>query len=97
MPLKAILIGHEVETAYERGWNDLKNGDLLSQAESANFEVLLTTDQSIRYQQNLTNRRITIVVLRTTDWTRIRRSAELITEALNKLPASNYLEIDFPR
>jgi hypothetical protein len=51
-PLRYALLGHQVETAYERGWAELLNGHLLSEAESAGFELLITTDQGIRYQQN---------------------------------------------
>ena len=57
-PLRRWLFGHEVETSVERGWDTLANGDLLDRAEEAGFEVLLTTDQSIRYQQNMSNRQI---------------------------------------
>ena len=52
-PLRPRLFGHEVETSVERGWDILDNGALLNRAEEAGSEVLLTTDQSIRYQQNM--------------------------------------------
>ena len=51
--LRRRLFGHETETAQERGWDTLANGDLLDRAEEAGFEVLITTDQGIRYQQNI--------------------------------------------
>jgi hypothetical protein len=49
---------HDVSTAFELGWSTLENGDLLDAAEADGFEVLITTDQNIRYQQDLRARRI---------------------------------------
>lgn len=65
VPLRQWLSGHTVETAYERGWSQLSNGDLLSKAE-AEFEAMVTTDKNLRYQQNAVGRRIAILVLPTT-------------------------------
>jgi hypothetical protein len=63
VPLRPFLTGHTVETASQRGWDKLKNGELLEAAEEAGFEVLVTPDKNIRYQQNLGFRRIALVVL----------------------------------
>jgi hypothetical protein len=63
VPIRPFLKGHTVETAWQRGWDELKNGDLLKAAEEAGFEVLVTPDKNIRYQQNLRNYTIAIVVL----------------------------------
>ena len=63
--LAALLIGHTVEEARDHGWDELGNGSLIDAAERADFEVLLTTDKNIRYQQNLKTRKIAIVVLGT--------------------------------
>ena len=52
-PLRRYLAGHSVDTAYERGWSDLRNGDLLTEAEINGYDLLITTDQNMRYQQNL--------------------------------------------
>ena len=60
-PLRRALSGHTVATAFELGWSDLANGDLLQQAE-AQFDLLITTDQNLRYQQNLAGRRVAILV-----------------------------------
>ena len=57
------LAGHEVTEAIERGWDRISNGELLTRAEAAGFELLLTTDKKIRYQQNLKGRNIAIVGL----------------------------------
>jgi hypothetical protein len=51
-PLRHALVGHSVSTAYEMGWAKLENGDLLNAAD-ASFDVFVTTDQNLRYQQNL--------------------------------------------
>ena len=66
VPLRSRLVGHEVSTAYELAWSTLKNGELLSAAETARYDLLLTTDQKLKYQQNLMGRRISIVVLLST-------------------------------
>jgi hypothetical protein len=57
------LAGHEVTEARDRGWDKISNGELLSKADAEGFEILLTTDKNIRYQQNLKGRKIAIVVL----------------------------------
>jgi len=57
------LVGHEVTEAIERGWDRISNGALLKLAEKAGFDLLLATDKNMRYQQNLTSRKIAIVVL----------------------------------
>jgi predicted nuclease of predicted toxin-antitoxin system len=97
-PLRHFLTGHEVETAYERGWSTLRNGELLAAAE-AEFEVLITTDQNLRYQQNLTDRKLAILVLPTTSWPRLKNFSAAILATLNQLPPGGYAEflLDGPR
>jgi hypothetical protein len=56
-PLRQLLVGHAVSTAYELDWSTLKNGELLAAAEAQGFELFVTTDTSLKYQQNLTGRR----------------------------------------
>lgn len=63
IPLRRWLPAHHVETTWQREWAELSNGDLLTAAESAGFDLLVTTDQNLRYQQNLSTRRIAILVL----------------------------------
>jgi predicted nuclease of predicted toxin-antitoxin system len=65
--LKRHLPGHEAASANEMGWEDLRNGELLSRAEGAGFEVLLTGDANLNYQQNLSGRSIALVVIRAFD------------------------------
>lgn len=96
MPLRHLLSGHTVLTAYEVGWSTLKNGDLLSAAEGQSFDVLVTTDTNLRYQQNLANRSIAIVVLGTTSWPRINAAAEKIVKAINGATPGTYTESAVP-
>jgi predicted nuclease of predicted toxin-antitoxin system len=96
VPLRNYLPNHTVETAYEKGWNALKNGELLDEAEADGFDALVTTDQNLRYQQNLSGRAISVVVLLTTSWPRIRSNVALVTRAVDNIHAGSYQEIDFP-
>ena len=96
MPLRQFLPLHIISTAYELGWATLKNGDLLRSAEERGFEVLLTTDSNLQYQQNLTARRIAIVVLSTTSWPRIRVVAELVASRVTAAVLGSYVEISIP-
>jgi hypothetical protein len=85
-----------VETAYERGWAELTNGELLAVAESAGFDLLVTTDTSIRYQQNLSGRKLSLLVINTNDWTRIRKFKELVVSAVSSIQSGAYVEIELP-
>ena len=62
--LRNCFPGHECQTARYAGFAGLKNGDLLDAAESAGFDVLLTVDQGLPYEQNFSGRKIAIVVFR---------------------------------
>ncbi len=95
-PLRNHLPHHTVETACEMGWHDLKNGELLARAEAEGFDALITTDQNIRYQQNLAGRRIGVLVLMTTSWPRIRGDVTRVAHAIDNLHAGGYEEIAFP-
>ena len=68
-PLRYALEDHVIVEAIERGWQRLVNGALLDAAEAAGFEVLVTADKNIRYQQKLIGRNIAIVVLGNAQWT----------------------------
>jgi len=71
VPLRHALAGHAVSTAYEMGWASLANGDLLDAAER-DFDVLVTTDQNLPYQQNLKGRQLAILILPTTSWPKLK-------------------------
>jgi hypothetical protein len=77
------------------GWASLENGDLLNAAEAA-FDVLITTDQNLRYQQNLSGRRLAILfVLPTTSWPRIQPHVTDVLTAVNGLRAGECRELTF--
>jgi predicted nuclease of predicted toxin-antitoxin system len=95
VPLRTHLPTHTVETAYERGWAGLSNGELISRAEAEGFDALVTTDQNLRYQQNLAGRKIGVVVLMTTSWPRIRADIARVVDALDHLRPGSYEEITF--
>ena len=92
VPLREHLHGHSVETAYEKGWSTLRNGELLAKAEAA-FDLLITTDRNLRHQQNLAERRIAILVLPTTSWPRLQKIASQIAAAVASLQPGQYLEV----
>ncbi len=92
-PLRHHLAGHSVDTAYERGWSDLRNGDLLTRAEENGYELPIITDQNIRYQQNLAGRPLGILVLRSTSWPRMQLRIEDIRIVVDGMQPGDYKEI----
>jgi len=90
-----FLRGHTVVKAKERGWDALTNGALLKQAEEAGFDVVLTADKNMRYQQNLQGRRIALVVLSTPQWPVVRLHLEKIAAAVNAAALGSYTEVRF--
>lgn len=95
-PIARSLPGHDVVFARKVGWYELKNGDLLREAEASGFDLLLTTDRNIRYQQNLANRKIAIVVLSTQQWPDVQRHLTRITEAINSATPGSFTEVEIP-
>jgi hypothetical protein len=93
-PLRQYLTGHSVTKARDEGWNELSNGDLLEAAEVAGFEVLVTTDKNIRYQQNLSRHKIAIVVLSNPQWPVARQYAARIVAAVDTAIPGSYSEVD---
>jgi hypothetical protein len=93
VPLRQHLPGHNVATAYELGWSSLTNGELLGIAESQGFDVLVTTDSNLKYQQNLQTRIIAIVVLTTTSWRRIQAASAKIQAAVDAARPGSYTEV----
>ena len=95
--LARALIGHNVTRTQDMGWDRLSNGELLSAAEQAGFELLLTTDNNIRYQQNLTGRTLALVVLTgTSRWTRVRLHFDRIAAAVDAATPGSYTEVPIP-
>ncbi|WP_008312843.1 DUF5615 family PIN-like protein [Leptolyngbya sp. PCC 6406] len=92
-PLRHHLSGHSVDTAYERGWSQFTNGDLLTIAEQENYDVMITTDRNLRYQQNLSDRQIAIVVLLSTSWPRIQLQTDHIKAVVDGVQPGGYEEV----
>ena len=82
--------------AIARGWDRLANGALLKAAEEAGFDVLLTTDKNIRYQQNLTGRHIAIVILGNSQRPAVHRYIGRVVAAVNGATPGSYTEVDIP-
>jgi hypothetical protein len=93
-PLRRVLAGHAVSTAFEMGWAALGNGALVEAAE-ASFDVLVTTDRNLRYQQNLSGRRLAVLILPTTSWPKIRVHEAQIAAAVNALRPGEVIELNF--
>ena len=93
VPLRRYLEEHSVTTAYEQGWSELLNGDLLDAAEKAGYNLFITTDQNLQYQQNLSNRQIAVVVLLSTSWPRIQLQVNRICEIVDATRSGSYVEI----
>ena len=92
VPLRNHLKGHTVETAFELGWSTLENGELLAAAEDS-FDLMITTDQNLRYQQNLAGRNLSVLVLMSTSWPLLRKSVQQILEAIDRLGPGELSEI----
>lgn len=93
--LKLLLTGFEVATVQELGWMGITNGDLLRLAEDR-FEVLITTDKNLRYQQNLSGRRLAVVQLPTNQVPVVASLAPAVQEALANLKPGEFIEIPLP-
>jgi hypothetical protein len=96
LPIRPYLVGHSVSTAAQQGWATLRNGDLLKLAEDAGFDILLTTDKNMRYQQKLSGRKIAILVLGQQQWPKLRLHVHLIREAIHACTPGSYAEVEFP-
>jgi predicted nuclease of predicted toxin-antitoxin system len=94
--LARFLSGHSVEEARMRGWDQLANGELIAVAEQAGFEVMVTADKNIRYQQNLEARKIALVVLENSQWPMVKQVAEKIAAAVNAARPGSYVDVDVP-
>jgi hypothetical protein len=91
------LSAHLVVTAFDKGWDRLTNGALLKAAEDGGIDVLLTTDRRIRYQQNLKDRKIAIVVLiGTTKWSQVRLHLDRVVAVIEAAAPGSYAEVEIP-
>ncbi len=90
------LHGHIVEEARSRGWDTLRNGELLDAAEAAGFDAFLTTDRNLRYQQNLSRRRIAIITLGNGRWRLVKKRLREIVAAVNAATPGSFFEVEIP-
>lgn len=95
VPMRDILNKHECIAASDRGWKGIKNGELLRLAE-AHFDLFITADQNIRYQQNLSGRRIPILELSTNDLRRIVAAASLLQSIIDTIKPGEFLQLKIP-
>jgi glutamate racemase len=90
------FIGHEVTFARQIGWAELENGELVQRVEDAGYELLLSTDKNIRYQQNLTGRKIALIVLGNSQWPMVRVHLDKIVAAVKACTPGSYTEVEIP-
>ena len=95
-PLQSFLTGHTVKKTQDLGWDTFNNGELLRTAEAAAFEVFLTIDKNIRYQQNLARRVIAIVVLGNSRWPVVQRYVDRVVAAISAAKPGTYSAVDIP-
>jgi predicted nuclease of predicted toxin-antitoxin system len=95
--VRRFLAKHDVRTFVETGWRiQLENGDLLATAEVAGFDVLVTSDQNIRYQQNLAGRKLALIVLGSNIWPIVRSHAMEMTSKVDAATPGSYAFIEMP-
>jgi len=95
--VRSHLQGFTADTAAEVGWAGLVNGTLIAAAEQAGYEIMVTCDQNIRYQQNLARRQIALVVLETNHWVTIRAAVSTVTAAMNSAQPGSNVSVGFER
>jgi len=94
--IRDSLPNHNVRTTHEQGWSTLLNGELLRVAEQAGFDVFLTTDKNLVYQQNLSGRRIAVVVLGRNRWSLIRPVLAGVARAVDEARPGSYTLVHIP-
>ena len=96
LPLRAHLAGHSVRSAWEQGWDQLRNGDLIRAAEEAGFDLILTTDKNMAYQQTLTGRKIAIAVLSRQQWPALKPHLALVVKGIESASPGGFTQIEIP-
>ena len=93
-PIKNSLPGHETDTAAEKGWQTLHNGELLDRAEADGYELFITADRQIPFQQNFSQRNISVLILPTNSWPTLRQHLDEVNRAVNVAARSQISELD---
>jgi hypothetical protein len=96
VPLRKGLSSHEVDTVYEKGWSRFVNGDLLRATEEAGYDVFVTTDKNLKYQQNLQDRSLAVVVILSASWPKLRAHAEALCALIESAAPGDYTEFALP-
>jgi hypothetical protein len=91
-----FLLGHVIKTARQQGWDTLANGELLRVAEESGFDILLTADQNLVYQQNLKGRKIAIVILGGNRWSNVKKVMPRIVAAVDSAQPGSCIVVDVP-
>jgi hypothetical protein len=95
--VRRFLLDHYVRTVVEMRWHpQLENGELLNVAETSGFDVMVTSDQNIRYQQNLAGRKLALVVIGSNIWPVVRNHGPAITAKVGAATPGSYQFIDMP-
>jgi len=95
--LRRLLKGHYVAIATEMGWETVENGDLLRAAEDAGFDVMVSADKDLSYQQNLSGRKIALVVISTNNWKIIQHDSGPIVDAVNAATPASFQVVTINR
>ena len=93
--LTKLLVQHECSTAQRLGWGGLENGDLIARADGE-FDVFVTADQNLRYQQNLLSRQIAILELSTNNFKQLRASVDLVVQTLEEIEPGQFVRLAIP-
>jgi hypothetical protein len=96
VPVRQYLSHHTVRTAFQEGWATLANGDLLTAAKAAGFDVFVTTDKNLRYQQDLFKRRIAVVVIGDAQWPGLEPHVHLVVAPVDRATPGGYEEVAIP-
>jgi hypothetical protein len=94
-PIIKFFHEHTVHTTQEMGWDGILNGDLIARAEES-FDLFITSDRNIRYQQNLSSRRIAILTLSTNDWQTIKEARDKLIIAVENMAVNSFVELQLP-
>ena len=94
-PMHQLLTNHACSSVEIQGWRGIRNGVLLERAE-AGFDLSITSDQNIRYQQNLAGRSIAILELSTNDLRRIRAAKVIIQDAVAEIQQNEFRQLTIP-
>ena len=94
--LRQFLLEHSIDTAREKGWAEVSNGNLLVEAERDGYDVLITADQNMSYQQNIARRQVGVVVLLSNRWPDVELRLEAIRAALEDIQPGEVREVPIP-